>query len=78
MITIKGFETYELSTTSLEVFTKKKDGMYPIKATKEGGHIYYTLFKNNVRFRKSLWAIMAENWEAFKQDVERRRLESLQ
>lgn len=74
MVKLKGFETYELSTTSFEVYSKKSDKLVPLKSEKEGAHIYYVLFKNGQRSRRSLWSLVEENWAKVSMDIEERKI----
>lgn len=73
MVKIKGYEDYELSATSFEVFSLKSGGWEQIKGEREGAHIYFTLYKNGHRKRLSLWQILQDNWDAFLVDFLRAR-----
>lgn len=77
MVKLKGFETYELSTTSFEVFSKKTDRIIPLKSEREGAHVYFILFKNGHRVRRSLWSLIEENWHKVREDIEERQLREL-
>lgn len=73
MITIKGFETYQLSATSLNVFSLQEGEWKPLKKECEGAHVYFVLYKNNVRKRVSLWTILRDNWEALSEKITQAR-----
>jgi hypothetical protein len=71
MITIKNFENYELCHTNMMIFSKHSSPFVAIKFHREGAHVYFFLFKNGKRFRKTLWEIMVENWDKLREEIER-------
>lgn len=69
MIQIRGFENYEFCCTNVRIFSKKTSNITVLKEHREGPHIYFYLFKNGKRFRKTLWDIFLENWDKIEDEI---------
>lgn len=70
LVNLKNFKKYEISVTTFEIFSKRKDGLKPLKGTSEGAHKYFFLYSHGRRKRFSLWDLVQENWTAISEKIQ--------